>query len=165
MAAKMGCFCAATRLSLACAYLAVPGEVGRRVGLRRVGMNRETGNVSFWVAAPLGVEAMDRRNFGIVAASLWHHGRWGGAESVIATNFRRQVAELISQPHLLLREFQRFSHVLQRPAIAAELSSERENLLSQLIEQLAQLETFHRRDKHAGGGKDRFPLGCEELGN
>ena len=66
MAAKMGCFCAATLLPRACAYLAVPGEVGRRVGLRRVGMNRETGNVSFWVAAPLGVEAMDRRNFGIV---------------------------------------------------------------------------------------------------
>ena len=93
MAAKMGCFCAATLLPLACAYLAVPGEVGRRVGLRRVGMNRETGNVSFWVAAPLGVEAMDRRNFGIVAASLWHHGRWGGAESVIARRiFERHCA-------------------------------------------------------------------------
>ena len=59
MAAKMGCVCAATLLPLACAYLAVPGEVGRRVGLRRVGMNRETGNVSFWVAAPLGVELYD----------------------------------------------------------------------------------------------------------
>ena len=93
MAAKMGCVCAATLLPLACAYLAVPGEVGRRVGLRRVGMNRETGNVSFWVAAPLGVEAMDRRNFGIVAASLWHHGRWGGAESVIARRiFERHCA-------------------------------------------------------------------------
>ena len=93
MAAKMGCFCAATLLPRACAYLAVPGEVGRRVGLRRVGMNRETGNVSFWVAAPLGVEAMDRRNFGIVAASLWHHGRWGGAESVIARRiFERHCA-------------------------------------------------------------------------
>ena len=40
------------------------------------------------------------------------------AESVIATNFRRQVAELMDRPQLLLREFQRFSNVLQRPSIA-----------------------------------------------
>ena len=63
---------AALLLAPALAYEdAVPGAVGRRVGLRRIGANAETGNVSFWVAAPLGVDGMDRRHFGIVAASLW----------------------------------------------------------------------------------------------
>jgi len=72
-------------LAPAAAYPApVPGDVGKQVGLRRIGNNGETGNVSFWVAAPLGLEGMDRGHFGIVSASLWHRGRWGGLESVIA---------------------------------------------------------------------------------
>ena len=83
--------------------VAVPGEVGRQVGLRRVGMTRETGAVSFWVAAPLGVAAMDRSHFGIVAASLWHHGRWGGAESLIAR--RVFEAHCVADPSAVVADF------------------------------------------------------------
>jgi dynein heavy chain 2 len=64
-----------------------------------------------------------------------------GAETAVAANFRRSVASLHSRPDLLLREFQRFSTVLQRPAVAAELASERENLLGLLIEQLDAVES------------------------
>ena len=63
---------------------AIAGGVGRKVGLVKIGNNRETGDVSFWIAAPLGAESMSPDNFGIVAASLWNRGGWGGGESVVA---------------------------------------------------------------------------------
>lgn len=59
--------------------------VGARVGVRRIGANHETGGAAFWVAAPVGPEAWAEEAFGVVSASLWFRGRWGGAESVIAS--------------------------------------------------------------------------------
>ncbi|KAJ1463022.1 hypothetical protein M885DRAFT_556732 [Pelagophyceae sp. CCMP2097] len=61
------------------------GQVGDKVGVRLVGGGAETAGASFWVAAPLGEKAWDSNNFGIVSASLWLRGEWGGAESVIAS--------------------------------------------------------------------------------
>jgi hypothetical protein len=70
---------------------------------------------------------------------VWRR-RLKGAEAVIAATFRRSVSSLLTRPSLLLREFTRFSHILQRPAIAQELASERENLLGLLTEQLDAVE-------------------------
>ena len=58
--------------------------VGDQIGVRLVGGSHETGNASFWIAAPVGSAAWSDANFGVVSASLWLRGRWGGAESIIA---------------------------------------------------------------------------------
>jgi dynein heavy chain 2 len=87
---------------------------------------------------PLLVNAYTQRRWDRSVAA-WR-ASLAAAEAAVAANFRRSVASLHSRPDLLLREFQRFATVLQRPAVAAELASERENLLGLLVEQLDAVE-------------------------
>ena len=58
--------------------------VGDQIGVRLVGGDHETDGKTFWVAAPVGSRAWLDENFGVVSASLWLRGRWGGAESIVA---------------------------------------------------------------------------------
>jgi hypothetical protein len=51
-----------------------------------------------------------------------------------------QVSSLLSKPQLLLREFHRYTNLLERPRIKALLSHEREILLQQLHELVDRLE-------------------------
>ncbi|CAM9185799.1 unnamed protein product, partial [Choristocarpus tenellus] len=68
-------------------------------------------------------------------------------EDAAAAKFRRHVSGMMARPQLLLREFQRFANLLRRPRIQDALSSEREALLNQLIEYMAELEAkFDDRD-------------------
>ena len=61
-------------------------------------------------------------------------------EEAVATRFRRNVAPVLDQPQLLLREFQKYRHLLERPTIRRSMISERETLLSQLKEFIGKIE-------------------------
>ncbi|CAM9184751.1 unnamed protein product, partial [Discosporangium mesarthrocarpum] len=72
-------------------------------------------------------------------------------EAAAAASFRRHVTGMMSRPQLLLREFQRFAHLLRRQRVQDALSSEREALLNKLMEHMADLEReFDDRDLSAG---------------
>jgi dynein heavy chain 2, cytosolic len=53
-------------------------------------------------------------------------------ESTVATNFRKVVAPLLSSPQLLLREFEKYKNLMERPIIRRSLASERDALFSLL---------------------------------
>lgn len=89
-------------------------------------------------------------------------------EQHVSANFRRQVAKCLSCPLLLLKEFERFGKLIERPRIRDLLSHERETLLSQLTEHLDQLENeLDRRSSSSAssaaksaGGKNLSPNLC-----
>jgi hypothetical protein len=56
----------------------------------------------------------------------------GSVESTVAMHFRKSVAPLLSTPQLLLREFEKYKSLLQRPIIRRSLVSERDALFSLL---------------------------------
>jgi len=53
-------------------------------------------------------------------------------ESAVAAHFRRNAASILDHPQLLLREFQKYRQLLERPSICRALVSERDVLLSLL---------------------------------
>lgn len=61
-------------------------------------------------------------------------------EEAVAARFRKSVAPLLSQPQLLLREFQKYHNLLERPTIRRSMIAERESLLTQLRELVAKIE-------------------------
>ena len=61
-------------------------------------------------------------------------------EEAVASRFRRNVAPVLDQPQLLLREFQKYRNLLERPTIRRSMISERETLLSQLKEFIGKIE-------------------------
>jgi dynein heavy chain 2, cytosolic len=61
-------------------------------------------------------------------------------EEAVAARFRRAVAPMLSQPQLLLREFQKYRNLLERPTIRRSMISERETLLTQLKELVGKIE-------------------------
>ncbi|CAM9178225.1 unnamed protein product, partial [Hapterophycus canaliculatus] len=86
-------------------------------------------------------------------------------ETAAANSFRRRIGGMNARPQLLLKEFQRFSNLMKRRQIREALGSEREALLSQLTEQMADLESaFDEQDLSCGinmssGAGDGFPWG------
>jgi dynein heavy chain 2, cytosolic len=62
-------------------------------------------------------------------------------ESAVASHFRRNISPLLDRPQILLREFQKYQSLLERPKIRRELVSERETLLSLLKEVVKKLES------------------------
>jgi dynein heavy chain 2 len=61
-------------------------------------------------------------------------------EEAVASRFRRNVAPVLDQPQLLLREFQKYRNLLERPTIRRSMISERETLLTQLKEFIGKIE-------------------------
>jgi dynein heavy chain 2, cytosolic len=61
-------------------------------------------------------------------------------EEAVAARFRRSVAPMLSQPQLLLREFQKYHNLLERPTIRRSMIAERESLLTQLKELVSKIE-------------------------
>ena len=61
-------------------------------------------------------------------------------EEAVAARFRRSVAPMLGQPQLLLREFQKYRNLLERPTIRRSMVAEREALLTQLKELVSKLE-------------------------
>ena len=59
-------------------------------------------------------------------------GNLGSVESTVAMNFRKIVAPLLSSPQLLLREFEKYKNLIERPIIRRSLVSERDALFSLL---------------------------------
>jgi len=61
-------------------------------------------------------------------------------ESAVATHFKRNTAPLLTSPKLLLREFQKYKNLLERPSIRRSLVSEREVLFSLLNDMIRKFE-------------------------
>lgn len=74
-------------------------------------------------------------------------------ESAVANHFRSNINALMDRPQTLLREFQKYSSLLDRPNIRRELSSERETLLTLLKEVVKKLETAVDRLEQGRDGK------------
>jgi dynein heavy chain 2 len=87
------------------------------------------------------------------AAVAQYESRLQPIESHIGSNLRRLVSSgaMSDRPLVLLRQFQKYQHLLSRPQIARALASERETLLAQLIEHLTQLHVDFSR---MGGGEN-----------
>lgn len=73
-------------------------------------------------------------------------------ESAVANYFRRNISPLLDRPQILLREFQKYQSLLERPKIRRELATERETLLSLLKEVIKKLESAV--DRLEGGGSN-----------
>eukprot|EP00754_Rhynchopus_humris_P016707 Rhum_TRINITY_DN14526_c0_g2::Rhum_TRINITY_DN14526_c0_g2_i1::g.95036::m.95036/K10414/DYNC2H, DNCH2; dynein heavy chain 2, cytosolic len=73
-----------------------------------------------------------------------------------AGRLRTELSRVSGNTQALLQGFMRFSDVIRRPAIGAELCSERDNLLAKLSERVnglkSEFEAKSRRDDIAGGG-------------
>ena len=61
-------------------------------------------------------------------------------ESAVAAHFRRNTASIMDRPQLLLREFQKYRNLLERPTISRALAAEREVLLSLLCDLVKKME-------------------------
>ena len=61
-------------------------------------------------------------------------------ESTVAMHFKRNAAPLLSNPQLLLREFQKYRNLLERPTIRRTLVSERDALFSLVNEMIRKFE-------------------------
>ncbi|XP_074649972.1 cytoplasmic dynein 2 heavy chain 1-like [Tubulanus polymorphus] len=76
------------------------------------------------------------------------------AEQRIAVKLRTQFRGLDANSHQLLREFQRYKELIQRPSISKELMSERETLLGQLTVYIRSIrDDFLQRTGHTAGSK------------
>lgn len=73
-------------------------------------------------------------------------------ESAVTSHLKNRISAISGDPHLLLREFQRYKNLLGRPTIRRLLTSERESLLSMLREHLKSMESA--ADNVDGGGDD-----------
>ena len=69
------------------------------------------------------------------------------AEQRIAGKLREQLRQCLSQPHQLLREFQRYKELVRRPIISRALVTEREALLAELSTFLKQVGCDRRQAK------------------
>ncbi len=61
-------------------------------------------------------------------------------ETAVAAHFRRNSANILDHPQLLLREFQKYRNLLERPSIRRALVSERDVLLSLLKDFTSKME-------------------------
>ena len=61
-------------------------------------------------------------------------------ENAVATRFKRNIAQYLDRPQLLLGEFQKYKNLMDRPTIRRSLISERETLLSLLRDVVKQME-------------------------
>ena len=61
-------------------------------------------------------------------------------ESAVASHFRRNTAPILDRPQLLLREFQKYKNLLERPTIRRAMVSEREALLPLLRDLVRKME-------------------------
>lgn len=73
-------------------------------------------------------------------------------ESAVAAHFRRNTAPVLDRPQLLLREFQKYKNLIERPTIRRELVAEREALLSLLRDLVKKME----------GSVDRIETGQDD---
>eukprot|EP01041_Mallomonas_annulata_P006819 gene6819-13816_t len=71
-------------------------------------------------------------------------------EIAVASHFRQKISPIMDRPLLLLREFQQYRHLLQRPNIRKSLVGEREALLALLKDLCKKIETSV--DHVEGGG-------------
>lgn len=69
-------------------------------------------------------------------------------ESAVARYLRGEMAPILDRPQLLLREFQNYRNLLERPAIRRALVSEREALLSLLRDAVRRMEDNVDRVEH-----------------
>jgi dynein heavy chain 2 len=78
-------------------------------------------------------------------------------ENAVGTRFKRNIAQFLDRPQLLLSEFQKYKNLMDRPTIRRSLISERETLLSLLRDVLKQMEASVERDDfgaHYDGDED-----------
>ena len=61
-------------------------------------------------------------------------------EAAVAQRFRRNTAGILDRPQLLLREFEKYRNLLERPGVRRSLLSEREVLLSLLRDLVKKME-------------------------
>jgi dynein heavy chain 2 len=82
-------------------------------------------------------------------------------ESAVASHFRRNVASMLDNAQLLLREFQKYRNILGRDSIRRALVQERDVLLTLLKDYLKQLESAVDRVE---SGQDDYNDGSGEGG-
>eukprot|EP00605_Chrysophyceae_sp_TOSAG23-4_P002934 GSChrysophyteH1.ASY1.ANO1.3229.1 assembled CDS len=76
-------------------------------------------------------------------------------ETAVAAHFRRNAAAILDHPQLLLREFQKYRNLLERPSIRRALVSERDVLLSLLKDYTGKMEnTVDRIESGQDEGDD-----------
>eukprot|EP01035_Chromulina_nebulosa_P017590 gene17590-23160_t len=76
-------------------------------------------------------------------------------ESAVSVHFRKNLSALLDRPQTLLREFQKYESILQRPTIRKDIASERETLLSLLRDIVKKLDN----------AVDKLEQGREDVGN
>ena len=83
---------------------------------------------SFFISPPLGLQTLQHNPY---TEPLWkaavaqYERGVAPAEVRIAGKLRLKFQQLQAQPHLLLREFQRYQELIKRPNISKELTTER----------------------------------------